>query len=224
LPDALSSHANAIIQAGSLNMSTFLTTTTYYLLSDPSILEKATEEVRSTFTELSQIDNESLQLLTNLPAVIEEGLRLFPPTPFGASSRSHGATTVAGNFIPHGTTVSSCTRAITHNPLNFSSASAFLPQRWLPAHHPAYEKRFATDTLSASKPFGLGPQACPGIEIAYLEARVVLAKVLWAFDLEVDGEMEGWEGRVRWRGGWRLPNVMVRLVPVVREEGSEVLV
>jgi len=205
-------------------MSTFLTTTTYYLLSDPSILEKATEEVRSTFTELSQIDNESLQLITYLSAVIEEGLRIFPPTPFGASSRSHGATTVAGDFIPHGTTVSRCTRAITHNPLNFASASAFLPQRWLPAYHPAYEKRFSTDMLSASKPFGLGPQACPGIEIAYLEARVILAKLLWAFDLEVDGEMEGWEDRVRWRGGWRLPNVMVRLVPVAREEGSEVLV
>jgi cytochrome P450 len=222
--DLLASQANTIIQAGCLHMSTFLTTTTYHLLANPTIFERATDEIRKSYSELCQIDNTSLQNLPYLASIIEEGLRILPPAPFGATSVSHGAV-VAGVSIPPGTIVSSCTYAITRSALNFTSAPSFLPQRWLRSDDdPGQKNQVATDTLTASKPFGLGPRACPGMEMAYMEARIVLAKMLWAFDLKVEGEVEGWEGRVRWNGGWKLPNVRVRLVPVVREEGSEVLV
>ncbi len=55
-----------------------------------------------------------------------------------------------------------------------------------------------------------------------MEARVILAKMLWNFDWELGlGGIPDWDKKVRWNGGWKLPSLMVKLMPAVRDEGSE---
>ena len=43
-----------------------------------------------------------------------------------------------------------------------------------------------SDHLSASNPFSIGHSNCLGKQLARAEMRICLAKLLWAFDFEVD--------------------------------------
>ena len=55
-----------------------------------------------------------------------------------------------------------------------------MPERWLPEDERPAE--YAHDHLSASKPFSLGFHSCLGRPLAWVELRLVLARLLWAFD------------------------------------------
>ena len=48
-------------------------------MTHPKALKKLSEEVRSTFTNSSEIDITSVQKLSYLLAVFNESLRLYPP-------------------------------------------------------------------------------------------------------------------------------------------------
>ena len=74
---------------------------------------------------------------------------------------------------------------ITRNQRYFRDPLKFRPARWLPPGHPKYDARFANDNLKSFFPFGLGPRACTGREIAWSQTRLFLAKVLWTFDVEL---------------------------------------
>lgn len=52
---------------------------------------------------------------------------------------------------------------------------------------------FENDRLSASKPFGHGPKKCIGEDLSFLEARLILSHLLWAFEMELCG-VEGEKG------------------------------
>jgi hypothetical protein len=51
----------------------------YYLLKNPSKMDKLTKEIRSSFQKETEIDFESTKRLTYQAAVLEESLRIFPP-------------------------------------------------------------------------------------------------------------------------------------------------
>ena len=82
-------------------MATFLTTVTYFLLQNPEKLGKLRDEIRRSFSKVSQIDDASLHKMPYLAAVIEETLRIFPPFAAGLPRISPGAV-VDGNYIPKG--------------------------------------------------------------------------------------------------------------------------
>ena len=47
------------------------------------------------------------------------------------------------------------------------------------------DKRFVDDDRSAFRPFLLGKRACIGQQLAWNELRIVLARLLWEFDVNV---------------------------------------
>ena len=55
-----------------------------------------------------------------------------------------------------------------------------MPERWFPEDERPAE--YARDQLSASKPFSIGFHSCLGRPLAWVELRLVLARLLWAFD------------------------------------------
>ena len=50
-------------------------------------------------------------------------------------------------------------------------------------------KEFASDKLATSKPFSIGPNACLGKRLAWTEMRLLLARLVWEFDVSVDRDM-----------------------------------
>jgi len=204
-----------LIAAGSETTATFLTGTTYYLLKSPTKLQRLTDEVRSSFTDSSNINGDNTQSLPYLFAVIVEGLRIFPPVPIGLQRTSPGAS-VDGYWVPAGSSVSVTGWVATHQESHFHSAREFHPERWLPSDHPFFEDRFKNDMKEASKPFSLGPRVCLGVNLAYMEMRIILARLIWEFDWELLDQELVWERDNMVKSLWQKPKLMVKFKPAVR--------
>ena len=216
--EALVSQASTLIVAGSETTATLLSGLTYYLLKSPEKLRILQTEIRSNFKDGSSIDGDAVAKLPYLSAVIEEGLRIFQPIPFGLPRISPGAF-VDGHYIPAGTTISSHGYSVARSELNFYNAKSFLPERWLPTSHPMYKSLFDNDIRHASKPFSLGPRACLGMNLAYLELRIVLAKMAWTFDWKLAEKSIdlNWERDTRTYSLWVKPELRVNFMPVSHE-------
>lgn len=146
------------IIAGSETTGSFMTGLFNHLLrpQNRDVLDKLTKEIRGAFQRDEDITYEELVKLPWLTAVLEEGLRIFPSAPIGFTRRVPvGGDSVDGEFLPAGTTVSTCMWAATHTPDNFKEAYEFRPERWL-------DKANTTDKLGASNAFSLGPRGCIG--------------------------------------------------------------
>ena len=67
---------------------------------------------------------------------------------------------------------------------NFHLPNTFLPERFLAPH------RNAKDDMAGFQPFSVGRHQCIGLKLAYAELRVVIARVIYAFDLRLADEKD----------------------------------
>ena len=116
---------SVIILAGSESVGTAMTSVIHHLLKDPKVMRQLCEEIRGSFSTQEQITIDTLGELPFLDAVINEGMRLGPPTPAILSRLSPGAN-VCGYWLPHGvscgTTLSNILVSITpHIRISFPS-------------------------------------------------------------------------------------------------------
>ncbi|KAI5926239.1 cytochrome P450 [Camillea tinctor] len=157
---------SGLIGAGSEATATALSGTTYLLTTHPAVLAKLTEEVRTSFPSESDMNIHSVQKLPYMLAVLDEALRLHPPSPIANLRRVQaGGDIICGQHVPDG--------VIRRT---FYLPDSFIPERWLD------EERFANDKKDMLQPFSYGPRNCIGKNLAYVEMRIVLARVLWNKD------------------------------------------
>ncbi|KAF4958367.1 hypothetical protein FGADI_2533 [Fusarium gaditjirri] len=69
------------------------------------------------------------------------------------------------------------------------------------------------DRKEASKPFSLGPRGCLGINLAYMEAGVTMASLVWKYDLGLVNQDLDWLADIRLHLIWEKPKLMVRYYP-----------
>jgi cytochrome P450 len=62
--------------------------------------------------------------------------------------------------------------------------------------------------------FSIGPRKCLGRNLAYMEMRLILARVLFNFDLELVDKDKDWVKGMKIYGFWEKPDLMVKLTPV----------
>ncbi|KAK6852413.1 Cytochrome P450 monooxygenase alt3 [Apiospora arundinis] len=183
--------ASSFIVAGSGTSASALAGITFFLCSNPEKYQKLSSEIRSAFASEADITLESTGRLSYLKAVIEEGLRLYPPSPstFPRFVQGKGEE-IEGRWVPGGTAVGVHQFSAGRSSLNFKDAKAFIPERWLPLPEGS---EYANDVRSAVQPFSYGPRNCIGVNMAYAEMRVVLSHLFWNFDIElvVNGTRNG---------------------------------
>lgn len=123
------------------------------------------------------------------------------------------------------------------DPRYFLHPEEFHPERWLPRDHPLYDSRFENDVKEASKPFLVGPRACLGMHLAYLEMRYVqpalpvwggfltsffifrlcISNLVWQFNWTLGEEGAEFEKNTKLLGLWRPATLPVTYEPVKRE-------
>lgn len=100
---------------------------------------------------------------------------------------------------------------------NFRDADDFIPERWI-------SSEYDSDNKSALQPFSVGPRNCLGKKyvsalvldvcllrsLAYHEMRLILAMVLYSFDLSLCGESKNWNDQKVFTL-WEKPPLMVAL-------------
>jgi cytochrome P450 len=140
----------------------------------PRAYEKLCTEIRTACPTIEDMTLSKLQGLPYMNACLEEGMRIFPSIPTGlVRTVPKGGDSVAGEWIPGGTTVSVHAWSATHCATNWSNPESFIPERWLEEE----SKNFAGDRKDASQPFSLGPRGCIGKHLSYLEMRLILGSL-----------------------------------------------
>jgi cytochrome P450 len=183
----LQADAGLLIAAGSDGVGLTVAAAVFYLLHNPLVLDKLIREIRSSFSSLDQIRNPKLNQLSYLQAVVHEALRLAPSVP-SAFPREvlEGGLVVDALHIPKGMTVGVSAYAVHHNELYFPDSFDFRPERWLTNDERESAARSAFCT------FGGGPYNCIGKNVAILAIKLVLAKMLYAYDIRAaEGRITG---------------------------------
>ncbi|TDZ36157.1 Trichothecene C-15 hydroxylase [Colletotrichum trifolii] len=186
-PLELRDNSILLTTAGSETTASTLTAVTYLLATHPDILSQLNAEVRSAFRDESEIDVNSVQNLSYMLAVLKEAMRVHPPVAISLPRRSPpSGVQVSGEHINGGTTLGIWQYALYHNPSKFLDPDSFIPERWLD------DERFANDAKHLHQPFSYGPRNCLGMNLAYAEMRLILARIIWNFDIEVAPESTHW--------------------------------
>lgn len=119
------------------------------------------------------------------------------------------------------TVVQSCQYATTHDERYFALPNEFHPERWLPSSHPYFDPRFSHDNKKAAFPFSVGPRGCAGYNVAYMQIRLILAKMLWTFNIELaNGYDVDWVRDTRLYGVYNRPEVWLRVTKAAPNSSS----
>ncbi|CAL3971099.1 unnamed protein product [Diplocarpon coronariae] len=213
----IGSHFNVIMMAGAVTTATFLSAVTYYLGHNKAALSRLQRELRTRFASLGEITSRDLLECEYLNAVVEEGLRIYPPA--GAAHLSRivppGGCEIEGEWIPGGVRPSLAGRASEGAPPNELTAADRLADqgfrtlvRWIKSEAEGQ----GGDRLETSLPFSYGPRGCLGKNLAYLEMRMVLAKLFWQYDLAwFNSDEIDWERDSKGYTLWEKPDLRVLL-------------
>ncbi|CAG8962285.1 hypothetical protein HYFRA_00005340 [Hymenoscyphus fraxineus] len=185
-PEELSLHriqneAVSLVGAGIDTTAKALSTTCFYLLSNPSVLQKLQEELdRSMPDPANMVSYDELAKLPYLSAVVEEGLRLA----YGVVERLPrivtGSPLPYGDWVlPTGFPVSMDTHDVATDNAIFTDPKEFRPERWLGDALAPDGKKLSTYQVSFSK----GPRSCVGLQLAYAELTMGIASVFRRFNL-----------------------------------------
>ncbi|KGO37620.1 Cytochrome P450, E-class, group I [Penicillium expansum] len=175
-------NASILVLAGSETSATTLCGMTYFLLRYPATYRRLVAEIRAAFAARDEITIVSIGHLPYLNAVFQETLRLYPPVPTHSQRvPPQGGATVCGQWIPENTSVGISMMGACLDPKNFHREREFCPERWLD-DAPA---EFRDDKKAVYQPWSMGTRNCLGRNLARAEIRLIMANLLWTFDLEL---------------------------------------
>jgi cytochrome P450 len=99
--DEIGENANVLIVAGSETTSTILSGTLFWLLKNRPVYRKLVDEIRSLFVNSEEITQITVTNAKYFLAVLNEGLRMYPPIPSGLPRITPaGGAIVDGYFMP----------------------------------------------------------------------------------------------------------------------------
>lgn len=188
--------SNLLIIAGSDTTSTALASAFFYLVHNPAKLERLSQEILSTFSDVEKIhSNPTLNSCTYLRAVIDESMRLSPPVG-GILPREvlPGGLDIDGIHIPAGIVVGTPHYTLHHNPAYYPEPFSFIPERWIPTSSPEITQESVALAQSAFCPFSVGPRGCIGKGVAYVELMTSLARVVYMYEMRAVEGMRVGEG------------------------------
>ncbi|KAH8651351.1 putative cytochrome P450 [Xylariales sp. PMI_506] len=210
--EKLARNAIILLLAGSETTATTLSGATYLLLTHPRVLARLTEEVRSSFNNVEEITIASVNKLPYLLAVLNETLRFYPPLSSGmVRVVPPGGAEIAGHFVPEGTMVEVQHWSVNHSKENWEEPWSFKPERFMAG---AEEALKLGNKLEAIQAFSMGTRNCIGRNLAYVEMRLVLASIIYTFDMKLGADSHRWIEKQKNFNVWDRVPLNVYLSPV----------
>lgn len=166
-------HATLLFGVGHETTASCLIWTLFLLAQHPRIQAALLEELDAVLggesPTVEQFDD-----LPLLDAVVKESLRVLPPGAF--SMRAAQKTFSLGGYeLPAGTFVTFSQYITHHRPDLYTDPDKFVPERWFSIKPGPYEYI----------PFGAGSRMCLGMGFAIMEVKVVIARLLQRYRLEL---------------------------------------
>ncbi|KAI9594634.1 cytochrome P450 [Syncephalis fuscata] len=162
----------SLMIAGTDTTALTLTWTMHYLLQHPECFNRLANEIRSVYPNPdTPMVYKDVLAMTYLDAVLHESMRIQPIAIHGMPRIiPDGGTHLGDYFIPGGTTVMVSVGAMQMNKDVFPEPELFRPDRWIDSSPEQLAKMKFNFT-----PFSVGPRACIGRSLAWMELRLTLA-------------------------------------------------
>ena len=188
--------AGSMIEAGSETTSAALNTAILYLSASPNARQRALDEISKVTTSSRSPTFDDEPMLPYVRAIVKETLRLRPVTNIGTPHYTTAPVTYKNIHIPANSVVCLQQYPIHYDPNVFSNPQSFDPERYL--NHPHGSAHYAAGPAASRDhwAFGAGRRICSGVHLAENSMFVVLAKLLWAFDMLPPLDAQGREIQV----------------------------
>ncbi|XVF36028.1 hypothetical protein REPUB_Repub19eG0023000 [Reevesia pubescens] len=154
-----------------------------FLMKNPRCLKKTQEEVRNLIGEKGFVNEDDVQGLTYLKAVIKESFRLQPAVPLLVPRETMRKCNIDGYEIPAKTLVYVSAWAAGRDPEAWENPEEFCPERFIDS---SIDYKGLDFELI---PFGAGRRGCPGIHMGVAIVELALANLLYKFDWEMPNGM-----------------------------------
>ncbi|AEO70569.1 uncharacterized protein THITE_2055849, partial [Thermothielavioides terrestris NRRL 8126] len=176
-------------------------------------LKKLALEVRRAFSRADDITLNAVAQLPYLNEVIDESLRMYPPAAADlVRIVPPEQKLIAGHYVAGGSFVEVQPWSINHSSDNWIDPWQFNPDRFL---HGADAARKEGNILEVSQPFSVGQRtASDGGDLAFAEMRLILARIIFNFDMELGEGAQNWIGRQRTLPLWSRIPLNVHFTPV----------
>ena len=146
------------------------------LIRNPKVMKTLQNEVREVAGSKEEINEQDLDKMPYLKAVLKENLRMHPPVPVLSPRELVKDTKVLGYDVAYGTRVMINVGAISKDPSLWENAEEFRPERFLETSKDFRGLHFEFI------PFGAGRRGCPGTTFAVAVIELALAKLVHKFD------------------------------------------
>ncbi|EOY19787.1 Cytochrome P450 [Theobroma cacao] len=154
-----------------------------FLLKNPRSMKKVQEEVRNLIGNNDFVNEDDIQDLPYLKAVIKETFRLQPIAPLLLPRETIRKCDIDGYEIPAQTLVFVNAWAIGKDPEAWENPNEFYPERFIGS---SIDYKGLDFELI---PFGAGRRGCPGIHMGIATVELALANLLCKFDWEMPAGM-----------------------------------
>ncbi|KAF5383993.1 hypothetical protein D9757_006970 [Collybiopsis confluens] len=185
--EELTAEALTLLIAGSDTTSNSTCAILYHLARTPEAQRKLHEELDMAIPDVEAlpvtVNDVKADQLPYLDACINEGLRIHSTSALGLPRLvPQGGMTVEGVHFPEGTVLSVPSYTIHRDTEVWGSdIEDFRPERWLDLDQD--RKELINKTFN---PFSVGPRACVGRNLAFLELQIIVGSLVrkWDFVLE----------------------------------------
>ncbi|KAG8923041.1 hypothetical protein FRC02_011440 [Tulasnella sp. 418] len=172
------------LEGGSDILANSLNTTLMALLTHPDVQAKGRMELDLLCDQDTIPTWAHVEKMQYIRSIGKESFRWRPPFPMGVPHALIEDDEYMGYKLPAGSTVSANIWAIHMNPDRYEDPQEFKPERF--QHH----SRLTGDYIACPDPrtrdhftFSPGRRTCPGVYMAEQAQMLVIAKLLWAFDI-----------------------------------------
>ncbi|KAL0432858.1 UNVERIFIED_CONTAM: cytochrome [Sesamum latifolium] len=154
------------------------------LMKAPDVMKKVQTEIRELIGIKCKVDEVDIQNLSYMRAVINETMRLYPPTPLLLPRETIDKCILDGYEIQPKTIVYVNAWAVARDPEYWEDPHAFLPDRFLNSGADIKGNDFRV------LPFGSGRRICPGMYMGLANVELAVANLLYFFDWELPPGMQ----------------------------------
>ncbi|OIT39480.1 cytochrome p450 83b1 [Nicotiana attenuata] len=150
------------------------------LIKIPKAMKEVQTEIRKLVgSKKGTVNEDDIQNLPYLKAVVKETFRLYPPVPLLVPRETMHKSILEGYEIQPKTIIHVNSWAIARDPEYWENPEEFIPERFLNNNIDFKGQDFEL------LPFGAGRRGCPGIALGVATVELVLSNLLYAFDWEL---------------------------------------
>ncbi|KAF2270527.1 cytochrome P450 [Lojkania enalia] len=188
--------AGSLIEAGSETTSAAVNTAILYLMANRNVQAKAYKEIAKAIGTSRSPTFEDEANLPYIRAIVKETMRIRPVTNIGTPHYTTAPITYKNIYIPANSVV-----AIQQYPIHYDSELFPEPETFNPDRYLSYPEKAGFYAAGGAEKrdhwsFGAGRRICSGLHLAENSMFVILAKLLWAFEILPPLDEEGKEAEV----------------------------